>query len=200
MRQSVAKKDLFERRTFASYLWGTFKNRTFFLYYLKFVDVLRKYAIVTTTLKVLLVIWTLLQSSALFVLFTGSVALSAPITILLSYIALIIAFFGREKLNKRTRRALKGKKVTVFFPSKGRPFDRTSYFREFVNSLAKDPGAAVVIVSPYYFGSRGVSALKRYYLAARFERENVILIRKHYFFTFKKNVLSDMTDSLTYIF
>ena len=199
-QKTVAKRDLFERKTFASYLWGTFKNRTFFLYYQKFIFVLSKYTFITTSLKVLLFLWTLLQSSALFVLFTGSVAVVMPVTIILSYLTIMLTFFGRKELNRRTRQALNGKKITVFFPPKGHAFKKTSYFRELVRSASDDPDSAVVIVSPYYFASNGVSGSKRYYLTIRFEKENVIILRKHYFFTFKRNVLSDLSDDLTFIF
>jgi hypothetical protein len=205
MRQGCAKRELFERKNFASYLFGTFKNRTFFLYYQKFVNFVRKYALVTTTLKILLFLWTVLQSSALFVLFTGSVAISAPFTIIFSYITILLTFFGRKNLNRRIKHVLDDKKVTVLFPPKGRPFEPDSYFRHLVNTLSSSPDMAVVIVSPYYFSSKGMSNLnpKRYYIAARTESEgerNIIMIRKHYFLTFKKHVLSDIGKNLTYIF
>lgn len=200
LRQGALKKDLFERKNFASYLFGTFKSRTFFLYYQKFIFLLRKYAFVTTTLKILLFLWTLLQSSALFVLFTGSIAIIAPLTIFFSYIAIFLTFLGRKKLNRRMRQTLKDKKITVFYPPKGRAFDTNSYFRSFVRSSASAEDSAVVIVSPYYFNTKGITRSKKYYIAARLEAQNVILIRKHYFFTFKKHVLSDISDNITYIF
>ena len=200
LRQGASKENLFERKNFASYLFGTFKNRTFFLYYQKFIYVIRKYTFITATLKILFFLWTILQSSALFVLFTGSVAIGAPITILFSYMALMLTFFGRKNLNHRLRHTLEGKKITVFFPSKGRAFEHSSYFKQMVRSSANDPDHAVVIVSPYYFAPKGFSRSKKYYLASRFESENIILIRKHYFFTFKKHVLSDMSHDLTFIF
>ena len=200
LRQGALKKELFERSNFASYLLGTFKSRTFFLYYQKFIFLLRKYSFVTTTLKILLILWTALQSSALFVLFTGSLAIVAPVTIIFSYIAIFITFLGRKKLNRRMKQTLSGKKITVFFPQKGRAFAQGSYFKGFAGSAASSENSAVVVVSPYYFDTKGVSGSKKYYLAARLEDENVILIRKHYFFTFKKHVLSDASDDITYIF
>ena len=200
LRQGAQKKELFERKNFASYLFGTFKSRTFFLYYQKFIYILRKYTFVTTTLKILLLLWTALQSSALFVLFTGSLAIVAPITIIFSYIAIFLTFLGRKKLNSRMRQTLKNKKITVFYPPKGRAFDNSSYFISFVSSSASREDSAVVVVSPYYFDTKGISRSRRYYLASRFEAPNVILIRKHYFFTFKKHVLSDASENITHIF
>jgi hypothetical protein len=202
LRQGALKKDLFERKNFASYLFGTFKSRTFFLYYQKFIYLLRKYTFVTTTLKILLLLWTLLQSSALFVLFTGSFAIIAPITVLFSYIAIFLSFLGRKKLNRRMRQTLQGKKITVFYPPKGRAFEENSYFKSFVRSTASAEESAVVIVSPYYFDTKGISHSRRYYLSERLEAPNIILIRKHYFFTFKKHVLSlsDASGNITYIF
>lgn len=200
LRQGALKKDLFERRNFASYLFGTFKSRTFFLYYQKFIYILKKYTFVTTTLKVLLFLWTLLQSSALFVLFTGSIAIIAPFTIFFSYVAIFLTFLGRKKLNRRMMQTLKDKKITVFYPPKGQAFASHSYFKSFVSSAASSPDSVVVVVSPYYFNAKGLSKSKKYYLAVRFESDNVILIRKHYFFTFKKHVLSGASDNVTYIF
>jgi hypothetical protein len=202
LRHCANREKLFSRKNFASYIIASIKTRSLFLYYQRLIYVIRKYTFITTTLKILTFFLAIIQSSALFVLFTGTLAISAPITVLFSYIALTFSFFERKKLNRNTKQMLKSKKITVFFPPKERAFEKNSYFRSYVDTTAKKnpEDTAVIIVSPFYFSPKGISNSKRHYAALRIEDKNIILIRKHYYFTFRKNVLKDRSNDTTFIF
>ncbi len=202
LRHTANRKELFSKKNFALYIIASIKTRSLFLFYQRLIYVIRKYTFITTTIKILAFLFAVIQSSAIFVIFTGTVAITAPITILFSYVALTLSFFGRKKLNKKTKQILEGKKITVFFPPKERTFEKNSYFRNLVNSISqKGPnGNAIIIVSPFYFSPKGISTSKKYYAALRIENENILLIRKHYYFTFKKNVLRDRSNDTTFIF
>ena len=196
----AANDRLYSKRTYSAYLWGVLKNTSFFNYYERFVYILRKYTFITTTIKILAFILALVQSSAVFVLFASSFVIVWPIAIILSYIAVFLTFMGRKKINAKNRKLLEGKKVTVFFPTKGHPFNRKSYFYRMVHECVSDPSAAAVVVSPYFFGTKGMSDSRKPYLAERYEGNNILIIRRHYFFSFKKSVLGKMNDNVTMVY
>ena len=200
-KQNASKDKLFSKSNFAAYLISSLKDNSFFLYYQRVIFVLKKYAVIRATLGILFFLWAFLQSSALFVLFTGTMAITAPLTVLFSYVALVFTFKQRKKLNRAILLKAKHKKITVLFPSKGRPFEKGSYFSLLVNEMSNNDGMIVIIVSPYFFSPRTVLASdKKHYLNAREICHNVIIVRKHYYFSLKKHVHFDNTDNLTFIF
>jgi membrane protein implicated in regulation of membrane protease activity len=189
------KARLYSKKSFAAFLLGSLRAKTLFSYYQRIVYVVRKYTFVTTSIKIFTFLFAFIQSSALIVLFTGTLAITVPITLIFSYVAVIFTFLFRKRITKKTKEALKGKKITVFFPSKGRAFEENSYLRALIKDITKNENSVVVVVSPYYFSPKGFSSSKKYYLATRSEGERVIMIRNHYYFTFKKKILSERPDT-----
>ena len=206
--EASSRRRLFTRSTsYAAYLIGSLKTNSLFIYYKRVVYAIRKYAFFTTTLKILAFVFALVQSSALFVIVTGSLAVTVPFTVLFSYIAILISFFFKKKQTKNIRSMLCGnennskpKNAVVFFPPKGRAFESTSYFKQTVSYFGNKKDTVAIIVSPYYFSSKGYSNKKNYYSSLRYECKNVIIIRKHYYFTLYKNVLKNISDRTIYIF
>jgi len=200
LKQRSNKEKLFSKKSYPAFLLASLRSRSFFAYYQRIVYIVKKYTFITTSVKIFTFLFTVIQSSALFVLFTGTLAVTVPITAILSYVALTFTFLFRKRITARTRRLIEGKNVAVLFPSKGRAFEKSSYFRKMLDELASKDDTVVVIVSPYYFSPKGFSKSRKYYLATRAESDNVIMMRNHYFFTFKKKILAEIPDKTTFIF
>ena len=196
LKRRTDKAKLYSKKSFAAFLLGSFRAKTLFSYYQRIVYIVRKYTFVTTSIKIFTFLFALLQSSALIVLFTGTLAISIPITLISSYLAVTFTFLFRKRITKKTKEALRGKRITVLFPSKGRAFEKNSYFRGMIKDITKDENSVAIVVSPYYFSSIGIGKSKKYYLATRNDGEGVIMIRNHYYFTFKKKILSKASDSI----
>lgn len=200
-KQSAAKDKLFSKNNFAAYLVSSLKDNSFFLYYQRVIYFLKKYTVIRATLGILAFLWAFLQSSALFVLFTGTMAITLPLTLIFSYVALIFTFNQRRKLNRAILSKAKNKKITVLFPSKGRAFEKGSYFGAMVADISKNEDTIVIIVSPYFFSPKTIlSYRKKPYLNAGDIISNIITVRKHYYFSLKKHLLDHNTDNLTFIF
>lgn len=193
------RKELFEKKNYTLFLFGTLRSKSFFTYYQRLIYLVRKYTFVTTSLKVLTFIWTVLQSSALFLIIAGAMAVIAPVTAIFSYIAIVASLFARRKLNSKMRRLIDGKNITLLFPNE-RAFSRRSYFRKMLSEISDSENAFVIIVSPYYFSAKGFGDSSRYFLAMRRESANAVIVRNHYFFTLKKKILPKCSDRLTFIY
>jgi len=194
------RAELFERKSFASYLVGSFKFKSLFAFYQRLVFIVRKYTLITTTLKILTFIFGVLQSGALIVLFTGTVAVTLPLTLIFSYTAAVFSFIFRKRLTARAKEVLSGKDVTVFFPPRNRAFETSSYFRGFALDAAKDSDTLAVIVTPYALSPVGILERKKFFFSVRRESERIIIMRPHYFFTFKKKILAEHDKNITFIF
>lgn len=200
LESTAARAELFSRKGFASFLVGSFKLRSLFSFYRRLVYIVKKYTFITTTLKILTFILGVLQSGAIIVLFTGTMAITLPLTLIFSYTAIVLSFIFRKRLTKRTRDMILGKSVTVFFPPRSRAFEKSSYFRRMVYEAAKKRNSLSVIVSPYAVSAAGISGKRTPFLAIRQEGERIIIMRSHYFFTFKKKILSRHKKNITFIF
>ena len=194
------RAELFSRKSFASFLIGSFKLRYLFSFYQRLVYIVRKYTFITTTLKILTFIFGVLQSGAIIVLFTGTMAITVPLTLIFSYAAAVLTFIFRKRLTAKSRAMLSGKSVTVFFPPRSRAFEEDSYFRGMVRDAARNEDSLSVVVSPYAFSPAGISKKKSFFLAVRRESERIIIMRSHYFFTFKKKILLEHDKNITFIF
>ncbi len=197
--RTARKQELFEEKNYTRFLFGRLKSRSVFGYYQRLIYLIRKYTFVTTSLKVLSFIWAFIQSSAVFLIIAGAMAIIAPITIIFSYIAIVASLFARKKLNSKMRRLLAKKKITVLFPSP-KAFSKRSYFRKMISDISKEKNAFVIIVSPYYFSPKGIGDSGRYFLALRRENDNTVMVRNHYFFTLKKKLFNTHSDRLTFIY
>ncbi len=199
LSQSNARARLFSKGSYFSFLVGSARLGALWSYYRRLVYIVRKYTFFTTTIRILAFLFTLLQSGAVIVLFTGTVALALPTTLILSYIAILITLFSAKRLRQRARELIGNRSVTVFFPPKEKSFRSGSYLSYAVREAEK-AGQAVIIVSPYHLSAKGIFTSKRPYIAMREESARVMIVKKHFYFSLRKKVLDPINDRLTLIF
>ncbi len=191
---------LFSRKYYTTYLFENIRSTSLFNIYERIIRAIKRYTLLTTTLKILTFIITFIESSAIFVFVASAFIISVPITVFLSYAAIVMSFLGSKRLNRRNKELLSGKNITLMFPQRGKAFEQGSFFRGMVRDTAKKPDSVVVIVSPYVFGVKGISSRQTPYLASRLEGDNILIVRKHYYFTLKKRMLGSMADRTTVIY
>ncbi|MBQ8140126.1 MAG: hypothetical protein IJ038_00330 [Clostridia bacterium] len=191
---------LYSKRSYTSYLLGLISSTSVFRLYRKMIAFVKRYTFISTTLKILAYILTVLQSGTIFVLAASFFVVSLPFTFIVGYTALVVAFFGNRRLKKKMSGLTRGKNITVLFPQKGRAFSESSYFAGMARDIAKDGENTVVIVSPYFFSSKGISGSKKLFIAMREEGDNILIIKRHYFFTFKRQILKKHAEKITYIY
>lgn len=196
--ESAAKSTcLYQKKSFAAFLVGSLRAKNLFYLYKRLVYIVRKYTFITTTLRILSFILGLIQSGALIVLFTGSLAVSLPITLVFSYSALVFTLIFGKRITKNAREMTHGKNIVLFFPPR-RALEKEGFFMGMVADVARN-GSLAVIISPYSFLTRGLFGKKSFYLAMRQESERIIIMRPHYFFTFKRRILSHHNKNITFI-
>ena len=114
---------------------------------------------------------------------------------------MLSALFFYDRKNRHMERMLSGKKVFVFFPTRDGEFQTGRFWRKNIDQLAKmkDGQNTVLVVSPFFWSFRGVFDRSPYFLVKE-EKQNIYLIRKHYYFSLRKKVLSKNKQLLTLIY
>ena len=211
MKDPVTRRsedNFFSRATFSrlsespdyfSFFTGLIRASKGFRLWEKWIKYFRRFRLVTATLRLLP--WVLLLISTHTLLY--AVALMAAVLFPIAAVA-ILSLLAEAPLrygeaNRRMARKIEGRTVYVIFPERSREFDGSNFWRANLRDLAAKERSSVVVVSPYLFSPRGVYETRRY-LHLREERDNLFLVRRHYFFSLRKHVLTKKAKRLILIY
>ena len=193
-------ENMFSKRNYFSFIFANLKHTSVFSIYKRFILAIRRYAFFTTTIKIASVLLLLIETAALLVLSTSTFLVSVFLTILTSHALALLTFFVRKKCNRENTKIIKDKNVTVFFPPKERAFEIGSYLAGFVEEEAKKQNSVVVVVSPYNFKAIGLNASRKKYYVSREDGENVLLVRRYYYFTLRNKIIDKYASQVTEIY
>ncbi len=197
-----------ETRAFSSgnyikYVWSKVTGGSIYSLWKKVMGYFRKFRLVSTIMRVISSILTVIGTGAFFIFVSGAVVFIIPFVLTFSAAVYFFGTVSRAKAMNELHRKLHGKNIYVFFPKKGRPFERGSSFRQTVDLIANGQSGDnfVVIVSPYLFSAVGFGGDGvKFYPVLRYEQENVCIIRNHSFFTLRKKILEPAEKRTSYIY
>lgn len=201
LKQHAHNEHVFSRRRYSAYIWDQVRQTTVFHLYSRIIHTIRRYTFLRTTFRILLAIFAAIQSGAVLLICTSFFLISLPITLLISHATLILTFLFGRRINAVNRKRLQDKEIVVFFPPKKHAFQKNSFFCGMVLEEASKENRFCVIVSPYFWNATGLNGIKRKpYLASRLERENILMVRRHYYFTIKKRIFATSQAHITEIY
>lgn len=155
-----------------------------------FIKYFRRFRFVTTAFRIAPWILLAISTNTLLYIIAALAVFLVPV-ILLVLLSLTGSVFIRHRgINDRFRDKLSEKTVFVLFPLRGVEFTSETFWRANARDLAGRKNSAVIVVSPYLFASHGIAANGKFYFNAREEEKNLYLVRRHYFFSLRKNVLT----------
>ena len=193
-------ENMFSKKNFFSFMFANLKHTSLFNIYKRIIHVIRRYTFLTTTIKIVSVLFLFVETAALFLLSTSAFFVSVILTFITSHILALLTLFVRKKSNQENLKILTGKNVTVFFPPKDRAFDVGSYFSGFAQAEAQRENTVVVIVSPYNFKAVGLNSSRRSYYVSRSDGENILLVRRYYYFTLRNKIIDKYSSQVTEIY
>lgn len=190
---------LFSKKNYFSYIYSTIRQTSVFKIYKRIIDVIRRYTFITTSLKVISFVFVLVEASIILVVSTSAFIASLVLTLLTSHVLIIFTLFNKKECDRRNKELIKNKNVTVFFPSKGRAFEYDSYFSYLAKDSSGENGVSV-IVSPYAVAPYGLHHSRKRYYNSRQDGDNVLLVRRHYYFSLRRKIIDPLAMSVTEIF
>ncbi len=145
----------------------------------------KKYFVFTRILRYSLYVWRVIDASAAVVISVLLFAIFLPIVFMAAAFVLAVSVFGSRRQNKQILRELDGT-VTVLFAQEEQ-LGSDSFFAGVAREAAEV--GTVFIVSPLFFGLRGLTK-KRFYICARKEEDGIWILRRHYFYYIMRTLLS----------
>ena len=189
----------FSKKSYISYLYAHLSHTSFFNIYRRIVRFVRRYSLITTTLKIASVIFLTFETAALFVISSSALFVLIALTLISSQIVGLFTVFIRHEHLRHCKAFLTGKNVTVFFPPKS-AFERSNFFKGYVNECASKGNEAVIIVSPFIFNGIGPSGTKKRFGICRYDEKNILIVRRSYYFLLKKHVIDKVCASVVEIY
>lgn len=191
---------LFSKKRYFTYIFQLISFTSIFNIYKRILAFFRRYALISTTLKIILAILTVVQSSAIFVIATSASFVALPFILVCSYAVFFLAHFNRKRNDAFNKKLLRHKRIFVFFPPKKRALSPDSYFSGMVEELSKSPDHICIVVSPHFWRNRGLFGNNKHYRFSRAESESILLVRRQYYFMLKKNIFNESSNEITEIY
>ena len=180
-------------RFFLGYLHGWITSAPFYAQWSRLLSYVRRFRTITLLLRGVGILLTVLQTGALVLVGSLLFLVLLPTLSALMLGILLTALLESRRSNRYLLDHLSGRPITVLFLSEEE--------NPFAIANAKDlaaRGSTVLAVSPYLISARGFRRRASFYCTLRQEFENVFLVRKYYFFSLRKHVLSKASVTFMY--
>ncbi len=200
LHQRADSETMFSKKSYISFVWTHLMHSSFFDTYKRILNYVRKYALITTTLKIVSLLFVFVEAVLVIVISTSAFIATLLFTLLITQVLTMLSLLSSKKQTASNTARLMGKDVVIFFPPKERAFEDGSYFKYLVNDYASKDNCHVVVVTPYLFNSRGVFSCKKPYHSARPDTDSILLVRKNYYFSLRKKVIDTTARSITEIY
>ena len=185
--------------SYPKYIYSGIKDSSAYGIWMRILTYFRRFRLASTIIRITTWIIALIQSGALFIVSTAIFVVTVPLLIIASLAMSIAALTHSSSLNHRFSALTQDKRIYVFFPPASPRADQHSVLRATADNLARDKSNFIFIVSPYSFSSY-ILGNKQPYTASKPLSENIYCIRRHYYFTLQKKVLSPLGECTRYIF
>jgi len=192
LRQACRNRDMNRHHSFFGHLHAIVKSAPFYAHWKNLLAYLRRIRTVALILRIGGVVLTVLETGALVLLSTALFVVILPVLGALMSGILLTALLESRRSNRVLSSRLRKKDVIVLF------WDLRSEGFQLQNArdLAKR-GKAVLLVSPYWISAKGLHHA-HFYTTFREEGQNLYLIRRYYYFSLRKHVLTH--ENATYVY
>ena len=202
MWQSKEKEAfLLSSPSYVKYLVSKITGGSLFSYSKKAMGYFRKFKLVSTVMRAVSSVLAILGTGAFFIFLSGTLVFIVPLIV--AFCAAIY-FFGtvsRAKAFRCIERSIRNKNVFVFFPEDQHQFEEDSCLRDTVNIISADTENQnfIIVISPFVFSTVGLGG-NGFFPVARFEKNNVCILRRHSFFLLRKRLLGPAESRTTYVY
>lgn len=188
-----------EQKNLFLFSLGLFRNSRFYQIWERSARYMRRFRMVSTAFRIFPWILLLISTNTLLYAVAAMLLFLLPFVLLTLLSLVASALIRYKKINQRMQSLLSDQTVYVLFPERSREFSFGSFWRGNAIDLAKRENAFVLIVSPFFLSPRGLLHHSFYY-NVRMEKNNIFLVRRHYFFSLKKHVLESRNQPSIFIY
>ena len=199
--ERVRNEQLLRNQNYVLYLSSLLKRSQLYHLLSGYLSVFRKFKLVSILIRLYSYLLLLLQFGTAFFVIVIALVLLIPIALLSIGCVLLSALLFYDRKNRYMAQKLNERNVFVLFPTRDGEFQTGRFWRKNIEELSKikEGKSTVLVVSPFFWSFRGVFDHSPYFLIKE-EKQNIYLIRKHYYFSLRKKVLSHNEHLLTLIY
>ena len=191
-REAAYHQKMVMHRTLIGYLYDLLTHTSLYTKWQSFLRVIRRFRAVSFTLKILTVIFSILETGALVILSTVIFLIVLPIGTAVLLGVLLTAVLASKRTNKQLASELAGKRIYVLFLHGE---DTDGFQAQNARELATR--GTVLLVSPYWVSPKGLYP-NGFYSTVRREAPHVLLVRRYYFFSLRRHVLNRLDTAYLY--
>lgn len=122
-----------------------------------------------------------------------------PFLLFVTVLLAMLALLRSRRMNRILRQELTHRRIRIMIPPRGNSFSQDSFFLRNARSMAAEDNVTVIIVTPYLISNRGMKQ-QGFFFTARKEADNLYLVRRHYFFILRRQVLDTLDSDMTIIY
>ena len=189
---SADHRSMTSHRFFFGYLYGLITQAPLYTQWQRLLAYIRRFRTLAFAWRTVTLLWSIVETGALVLLTTAVFLVILPILAALMLGILITARIESKRTNRQLWSASQGKPIYLLFL----PLQPSPLLKATAKELA-EKGATVLLLSPYWISAKGLSR-GGFYCTARKEDEGIYLVRRYYFFSLQKHVLSKANVSYVY--
>lgn len=190
---------LYAKKGFLAYLYALIRHSFAFRLYFRILTYIRRFRFLTYTVTLLGYILAFAEAGALLLLSTSALVITLPLSVAISQILFLLSLVDRRKANQVNAQLLKNKRVILLFPPR-HGLKPNSYLAGMAREYAEDPNTVSIVVSPFLLSDKGLTQQRKHYWVSRIEGERILLIRRSYYFTLKKQFFDTLCTDITEIY
>ncbi|MBR2926083.1 MAG: hypothetical protein IKC31_00710 [Clostridia bacterium] len=191
--RALENRRMQKHRFFLGYQWDLFRRGELYRGWRTFLSYLRRFRMLAWIVQGISVLFALLQTGTLVLLWVALILILLPVLLLLLIVLPIIALVESRRTDRLLSGELQKKHVYILFLPNG----DDAFCRETARMLVQDESAAVLLISPFFLSAKK-GASRRFYLTARKEAHSVFLVRKYYLFHLRRALLKDIPCTYLY--
>ena len=191
-KEGSTHKKMTAYRHFFTYAYHLFTTAPLYSHWQTLLSYVRRFRAIAFFFRVLTVILAVIETGALVILTTAVFLVILPLLAALMLGILLTAAIDTGRANRLLQKELGEKKLFVFFL----PRENAAFLTLWAQELSKE-GHGVILVSPYWILPKGLGK-GHFYFTVRKEREDLYLIRRYYFFAFRRQVLKKEAAVVVY--
>ncbi len=187
--KKINSDDYFRYKTYIGYIAAKSRKGGIIRIFTDLYKKIRKYTLISAVFKAFAMFITLLEKSAVLLLFAGSFFLILPVLLVIAALAVAVSFFRYIKLGKTVKPWLaEAEKITVII-TKERIFSNKNekLFLRIAEAEASDFTHPVIVVCRDNF------------IAAKWFSLNLLAVKTDYFFLIKRHYFRKTTAKITYM-
>ena len=198
-QEKINSISVYNGRSYFKTVIAFIKSSLLYRAWIKCLSLFRRFRLLTYIAAFISYALALVGTGALLLVYLSVAAVTITVSALALSVFLVIALYDIKRSNAYLSDKLCGKDVYIFFSSSSGAISQNSFFGQNALDISMYNDACILLVTPSLFSRKGLYQ-QHFFLTLKKECDNIFIIRKYYYFSFKKRVIPELYERVTLVF